>query len=283
MNRDRSSEKCLRIPNISTLGSDVIVKYFDYISVKEMIKLCRVNKQFNITCQKYSIWKQKIKNDYGVETKYKRTWKDTAQFLSEYNMINLNQKWINEKTYKELFDEGLESESDTYFKDLYDENDLMTIIFPSYVKDIRTAKMSILSFKDSLIRWNPYMPDISDECEKEAYEEINEDYDNILEDEDKLKKQAFGMTREFSVVASASAEIRGTWADNSFGLSSIAAEKLCYATCSEETGELVYSNKIQNKIKKLTRVIDPNLYIMTYSIMSLYNLWFLDVWRERNY
>nr|QBK93594.1 MAG: F-box-like protein [Pithovirus LCPAC404] len=267
--------------DIFRVGSDVVFKYFDYISVKEMMKLCRVNRQFNIVCQKDSMWRRKVKNDYGVKTKYGKTWKDTAQFLFEYNMINLNQKWVNEKTYKELFDESLKSESDTYFKDLYDEYHLITIIFPSYVKDIITAKESVLSFKDSLIRWNPYIP-ISEESENEAYEEINEDYDNILEDENRLKKQAIGMTREFSVIALASSEIRGTYSNNSFGLSSAAEEILCYADCSEKTGEMEYGD-LKIKIKKLTRIVDPNLYIMTYSVMPLYNLWFLDVWSKRQY
>ena len=85
MNSDRSIEELLEVfevPNLSNLGSDVIVKYFDNISVKEIMKLCRVNKQFNIVCQRESMWKRKVKNDYGVETKYGRTWKEIGEVIN---------------------------------------------------------------------------------------------------------------------------------------------------------------------------------------------------------
>ncbi len=287
MNTDRSIEELLEVfgvPNLSNLGSDVIVKYFDDISVKEVMKLCRVNRQFNIVCQKESMWKRKVKNDYGIETKYGRTWKETAQFLFEYNMINLNQTWINGKTYKQLFDESLESKSNDYFKDLYKKYDLLTIIFPSYVKDIRTAKLAVLNHEDSLSNWaRSFIGQISERDENIIYEEINEEYDDILENEVRLKKQIAGMTKEFVVIAFASSEIRGTYSDNSFGLSSASTDNSAYQDLDEDSiiAEIPIESKI--KIKKLTKFIDPNLYILTYSIMSLYSLWVLDVWKWRAY
>ena len=267
MNSDRSIDKLLEVfgvPNLSNLGSDVIIKYFDDISVKEVMKLCRVNKQFNTVCQKESMWKRKVKNDYGVETKYGRTWKETAQFLFEYDMINLNQKWVNGKTYKELFDESLVSKNDDYFENLYYDYDLLPLIFPSYVKDIQTAKLAMLDSENSYI--NIYI--------------CNRLYDNILEDEGRLKKLIAGMTREFTVIAFASKEIKGEASNNSFGLSSVAEENAYFAEFSDKIPLMEISNKLKDKIKKLTRIVDPNLYIMTYSIMSLHNLFRLDVCRE---
>nr|QBK93186.1 MAG: uncharacterized protein LCPAC403_03200 [Pithovirus LCPAC403] len=287
MNSDRYIKELLEVfgvPNLSNLGSDVIVKYFDDISVKEVMKLCRVNRQFNIACQNDSMWRRKVKNDYGIKTKYGKTWKETAQFLFGYNMINLNQTWVNGKTYRELFDESLESKDNNYFKDLRKKYDLLTIIFPSYVEDIETAKLAVLNPDDSLSRWaRTSIGQISEEDGDGIYEEINEDYENILQDEDRLKKQAFGMTREFVVVACASAEIRGTFSSNNFGLSSAAVENLAYTDVTSDSiiAEIPIESKI--KIKKLAKFIDPNLYILTYSIMSLYSLWVLDVWEWRAY
>ena len=122
MNSDRSVEELLElfnIENISQLGSGVIRLFFDDISYKEVMKLCRVSKQFNISCNKESMWKQKVLNDYGIRKMYERTWKETARLLFESNMINLNQEWINGKTYQQLFDEGMEEKNENYFYDLY--------------------------------------------------------------------------------------------------------------------------------------------------------------------
>ncbi len=72
MNTDRSVEDLLElfeVQNISQLGSDVIRKLFDDLSYKEVMKLCRVSKQFNVVCNKEPMWKQKVKNDYGIEKK----------------------------------------------------------------------------------------------------------------------------------------------------------------------------------------------------------------------
>ena len=79
MNSDRSVNELLEVfgvLNLSNLGSDIIIEVFDDISVKEVMKLCRVNNQFNIVCQKEGMWKRKVKNDYGIERKYGRTWKE---------------------------------------------------------------------------------------------------------------------------------------------------------------------------------------------------------------
>ncbi len=64
MNTDRSVEELLelvKVKDISQLGSDVIREFFDDISYKEVMKLCRVNRQFNIACNKESMWKKKVK------------------------------------------------------------------------------------------------------------------------------------------------------------------------------------------------------------------------------
>nr|QBK93195.1 MAG: hypothetical protein LCPAC403_03290 [Pithovirus LCPAC403] len=276
MNSDRSIDELLElyeIPNISDLGSDIIIKYFDDISVKEVMKLCRVNKQFNIVCQKDFMWRRKVKNDYGIETKYGRTWKETAQLLFETNMINLNQKWVNGKTYQQLFDESLESKSNDYFKDLYEKHNVMRIIFPAHVTDIEIAKDFILNDQDSpMIEWN----DPGDD----RIEEFNLKYNNILNSTDTLQNHISKMTRELSIVAHAATEIRGTSSDYGFGLASSATEYWAYEQGYNMHNQVDThsSTKQAEMTRRLSKFIDPNLYIMTYSIMSLYNLSEITIW-----
>ncbi len=84
MNTNRSVEellKLVKVQNISQLGSDVIRELFNNISVKEVMKLCRVSKQFNIVCETKS------------ET---RLW-NNKDVRFESNMINLNAHWVNGK------------------------------------------------------------------------------------------------------------------------------------------------------------------------------------------
>ena len=76
MNSDRSVEELLamfNVENISELGSDIIMEFFNNISVKEAMNLCEVNKQFNAICKKESTWRNKVLNDYGIVKKYRKT------------------------------------------------------------------------------------------------------------------------------------------------------------------------------------------------------------------
>nr|QBK92851.1 MAG: hypothetical protein LCPAC401_04890 [Pithovirus LCPAC401] len=275
MNSDRSINELLKVfgvLNLSNLGSDIIIKFFDDISVKEVMKLCRVNKQFNIVCKKNFMWRRKVKNDYGIETKYGRTWKDTARLLFETNMINLNQKWVNGKTYKELFDEGLESKNNDYFNDLYEKYKMKSIIFPSYVVDIETAEDFVAHDDDSPVK-QFYAPD------DEIIENFNSMY-NILNSIDNLQKHISEMTREFSVVAHAVNEIRRTSSDYGFGLASSVTEYWAAEQWEDVHNHIDThsSTKKAEMIKRLSKFIDPNLYIMTYSFMSLYNLSEVSMW-----
>nr|QBK92850.1 MAG: uncharacterized protein LCPAC401_04880 [Pithovirus LCPAC401] len=274
MNSDRSIDELLKVfgvLNLSNLGSDIIIKFFDDISVKEVMKLCRVNKQFNTVCQKDFMWRRKVKNDYGIETKYGRTWKETAQLLFETNMININERWVNGKTYKELFDEGLEGKD--YFKDLYDKHDLIKTVFPTYVTNIGTAKEFLMNDDDSPIGWVGNVP-------SEYLTLFNSLNKHILDDKSRLQKQISMMTREFSVVAHAVAEIIGTYSDYNFGLASLASEKISFEQGEDVSRQVdEHSSPKQSEItRRLSKIIDPNLYIMTYSFMSLYNLSEINVW-----
>nr|QBK93085.1 MAG: uncharacterized protein LCPAC403_02190 [Pithovirus LCPAC403] len=282
MNTDRSVEELLElfdVKNISQLGSDIIREFFDDISYKEVMKLCRVNRQFNIICNKESMWKQKVKNDYGITKILYSTWKETARLLFESNMINLNANWVNNKTYRELFEEGLESKNDQYFYDLYNNIGLLPIVFPNYVHNIETAKKYVAndykSESDLDIEWDE-MP------EEERYIAFNQEYNNILQHEDMLNIQITAMTREFSVVAHAVSEIRGLNLDNDFGLAQRASDMSQRNLMDEDTGEpflIIKSDLGQERMnRRLARLIDPMLYVITYCLMSVKNLRRIDIW-----
>ncbi len=269
MNSDRTIKELLdlfEIKNISQLGSDVILMFFDDISYKEIMKLCRVNKQFNIACNKESMWKKKVKNDYGIMKMYESTWKETARLLFESNMINLNANWINGKTYRELFEEGLESKNDKYFCDLYNNLGLLPIIFPDYVYDIDSAEEYVI---------NNLIDAETDDEQEIALEQFNRDHRDILNDDDIFYLQLDSMTREFSVVAHAVSDIRRFY--SRYGLARMVAQ-VTWRDRYEDTEE--ENIDIRDKIdKELEKLFDPMFYIISYSMRDIeYLSHTTDVW-----
>jgi len=106
----------LDIRNISELGMDIIQLYFYGISIKEVLKLRRVNTRFNEACKGESFWRNKVLFDYGVEKIYGESWKDTAKLLYNSNMINLRKKWIDGRTYGKLLEEVLRNHDEFFAK-----------------------------------------------------------------------------------------------------------------------------------------------------------------------
>ena len=94
----------LRKESLDNLPPDVIQEIFLDLSVEEIMKLCRSNIAFNIVCGRESLWQTKVWIDFGIEKKYWDTWRKTAENLFKMNMINLNKKWINGMTYREIID-----------------------------------------------------------------------------------------------------------------------------------------------------------------------------------
>ncbi len=88
--------------DLNDLNPDLIQEMFLDLSVSKISRLCRVSKSFDSVCQRESLWQNKVWIDYGVEKKYGETWRETAKLLSEVNMINLNKKWVNGETYKQI-------------------------------------------------------------------------------------------------------------------------------------------------------------------------------------
>ena len=97
------------------LSSDILQIFFSYLTSGEISKLCRSNKQFNHVALRELMWKDRVCMNYGIDKMYGSSWKETAKNLYLCNMINLNEKWMNEMknvscsilegaTYREILD-----------------------------------------------------------------------------------------------------------------------------------------------------------------------------------
>ena len=101
---------------VGSLTSDLLQKIFSNLLAREIFILCPVGVKFNSVCERESLWRDKVFSDYGVEKKYGEhidqqddlTWKKTAKWMTRYRMINMNNRWINGQTYREILDESLE-------------------------------------------------------------------------------------------------------------------------------------------------------------------------------
>nr|QBK93212.1 MAG: uncharacterized protein LCPAC403_03460 [Pithovirus LCPAC403] len=96
------------------LPKDLLRNVSLYLSIKETALILKVNSRFNTIIG--STWKRKIMIEFGLETMYNLTWKETAKFLTKVKMINMKKKWIDGRTYEELLRDSLNYEH--YFDDL---------------------------------------------------------------------------------------------------------------------------------------------------------------------
>nr|QBK92603.1 MAG: F-box-like protein [Pithovirus LCPAC401] len=93
------------LSNISTSQLETI---FKDLTVKEISKLCTINKRFNTLCKDESFWRNKVSDDYGIKKKYGDTWKETAITMNKVDMIDLGDKWIDGRTYMEILNDSLQ-------------------------------------------------------------------------------------------------------------------------------------------------------------------------------
>ncbi len=103
----------LESQNVNNLSLSQLHNVLSMLSVKDISILCEVSGKFNTFCEEESFWKPKALNDYGIEKKYGNTWKQTVINMDKVNMINLSDKWIDGKTYKEILNNTIQSIADT--------------------------------------------------------------------------------------------------------------------------------------------------------------------------
>ena len=124
--------------DLKNSSEDTIRKILLLISPEEISRLCATSQKFNRICEDQSFWRVKVQRDYGIEKKYKSTWKETAIAFYKVNMINLNKKWIDGRTYSKIIEEASNSEDsirylmrlqDEYFPENIDQGFFSAAIF----------------------------------------------------------------------------------------------------------------------------------------------------------
>ena len=71
----------LQPSNLRNATPQIIQKIFSNLSVGQISRLCQISHSFNSVCRGESLWKDKLWNDYGVEIKNKRTWREEAKVV----------------------------------------------------------------------------------------------------------------------------------------------------------------------------------------------------------
>ncbi len=140
---------CMQTIMETTLSSDLIQKIFTFLSLIEVPKICVISNRFNMVGNREALWRDKVQNCFGVDEKQAKTWKQTAIKMVKCNMINLNKKWVNGQTYREILDEALNEKLDKVEPNIQtkmlsmctkyvardnenDANDLMCVISPAH-------------------------------------------------------------------------------------------------------------------------------------------------------
>lgn len=108
-----------KIQDLNELPSSQLRNVFSNLSVKNILILCSVNQTFNTACNEESFWRLRVLDDYGIEKKYGDTWRETAIIMDKVNMINLNDKWIDNRTYREILDDSLQNGTDIIMRLLF--------------------------------------------------------------------------------------------------------------------------------------------------------------------
>nr|QBK93796.1 MAG: hypothetical protein LCPAC406_01100 [Pithovirus LCPAC406] len=118
------------------LHADVLTEVYLFLSVKDVTILLRVSNLFNIRCE--SMWKRLVKNEFGITKLFGSTWKDAAILLSQCNMINMNKRWIDGRTYNDIFTDSLNNIN--YFDIVRYDYHIASIFRPPVIIDEKTAK-----------------------------------------------------------------------------------------------------------------------------------------------
>nr|QBK93249.1 MAG: F-box family protein [Pithovirus LCPAC403] len=199
------------LSNVSLVQLETI---FKDLTVKEISTLCTVNKRFNTLCENESFWRNKVSDDYGIHKKYGKTWRETAINMDKYDMINLDDVWINGKTYMEMLDWALQDgtdiiiDSQTEYLCPYANDDVCNLDELSFLADddailqnfanevldrdytedeldvifyIKNREMNIIyATVDTYKNENGYLPGNESDTASQSYEVLREMIDPIL-------------------------------------------------------------------------------------------------------
>ena len=89
------------------LASDLIQTIISNFTIKEISLLSIVNSQFNTICNKESLWRNVVLNEYGMKKKCGKTWREMAKNLVQECIMSLHETWVNGETYGQILNKSL--------------------------------------------------------------------------------------------------------------------------------------------------------------------------------
>ncbi len=101
----QSGDQLAKLFNFNDLSVSQLRDILTKLNAQEISLLCGTNRKINSICEDEEFWKNVVFQQYGIEKKYGVSWRKTAMNMAKSNMINLNKKWYDGRTYGEIFDE----------------------------------------------------------------------------------------------------------------------------------------------------------------------------------
>nr|QBK93163.1 MAG: F-box-like family protein [Pithovirus LCPAC403] len=219
----------LKFQDLNNLSSSQLRDIFLNLTVKEILRLCMVNRKFNTICGDDSFWRIKVLNDYGIEKKYGDTWKQTAIVMDKVNMINLGTKWIDGRTYIEILNDALQNGASSVL-------DLQKSYLVDYVDNQHNVDHILLELHDEK------------SIQDFAYDEFGEQFTD-----DDLGDIVYIKSREMMVIYATILTYKG---------------QSSYLPGDTIEGDLTTGTSLQS-YEFLREMIDPIIYVMQFSSFSV--------------
>ena len=173
----------------NNLAPDTIQEIFLCLTVRKIFLVCRTNKAFDSVCRKECLWRTKISSDYGISKQYEKTWMVTARMLCENNMINLEKKWVNGQTYREIMNKTFEAGDRS-------RDEMMSIVSENVERIMGEGFLDVTESLPSYL--------FDEELIRELYDVDLEDMFEDADPESGLKDLEKILTRELAVIAGVS-------------------------------------------------------------------------------
>nr|QBK92699.1 MAG: hypothetical protein LCPAC401_03370 [Pithovirus LCPAC401] len=124
------------------LPVDILTEVYLFLSVKDVTIPLKVSNLFNI--RNDIMWKKLVRNEFGITKLFGSTWRDIAILLSQCNMINMNKRWIDGRTYNDIFTDSLNNIN--YFDIVRYNYRRYTFYHPPDIIDEKTAKEYVTKY-----------------------------------------------------------------------------------------------------------------------------------------
>nr|QBK92492.1 MAG: hypothetical protein LCPAC401_01300 [Pithovirus LCPAC401] len=227
--------------DLGSLDPSSIEEIFLILNTKEIITLCSERRELRELCDEESLWQTKVWVEYGLDKKYWETWKETAVNLSEINMINLNGRWINGMTYKEIIEKVEERPGEAV-------KTLVRMQGKFYPKGMRFRELGA-SYDEMLLQYA---------AESSMRRELNEE---------ELKGLNKVLTREFAIISGAFVLYERNYDRPSRGIPPLLLDAKIIGS-----GNMPKEEWFSKSSKIMRDMIDVRYYIMQLTPLSNYEL-----------